>query len=314
MDGTWDYDSTILALHEPGLADDCFRLAPRYGPPALCAEMARLVYSADLDRATTALRRAGFQSPTWFRAAGTDAFLASSPDHAVLAFRGTEGPRLQRLVDPARLQRVFQQSGLDWQEMLRRLFAGSMPDLEEAMDRLAAECKDLLTDLDALPQDWPGGGKVHRGLAGALDRVWRQIEGPLAALEQPVLFTGHGLGGALATLAAARRPPETLYTFGAPRVGDEAFARTLARTAAYRYVNCCDAVAHLPLALYRPVGTLRYIDSFGRLADAEEDEAARARARSAHFQKTLGQWDKVWIRDLVDHAPVNYVKALLAAQ
>ena len=78
--GTWDYDSTILALHEPGLADDCFRLAPRYDPPALCAEMARLVYCADLDRVTTALRRAGFGSPSWFRAAGTDrAYWAVDP-------------------------------------------------------------------------------------------------------------------------------------------------------------------------------------------------------------------------------------------
>ena len=314
MDGTWDYDSTILALHDPGLADDCFRLAPHYAPPALCAEMARLVYCPDLDRVTAALRRAGFASPSWFRAAGTDVFLASSRDQAVLAFRGTEGLQLQRMVDPARLQRLFQQSGLDWQETLRRLFAGGVPDMEEAMDRLAAECRDLMTDLDALPQAWPGGGKVHRGFAGALERVWPQIEGPLAALDLPVLYTGHGLGGALATLAASRRPPETLYTFGAPRAGDKAFATTLARTAAYRYVNCCDAVALLPPAVYQPAGRLRYIDSDGRLRDAEEDEAARAKARSAHFRKTLGQWDKVWIRDLVDHAPVNYVKALLAAQ
>lgn len=318
MDGTWDYDSTILALHDPGLTDDWFRLMSRdgmrYQPPAMCAEMARLVYCSDLDRVTTALRRAGFASPSWFRAAGTDVFLAQSPDHAVLAFRGTEGPRLQRLVDPAKLQRLFQQSGLDWQETLRRLFEGGVPDTREAMDRLAAECRDLLTDLDALPQQWPAGGNVHRGFARALDRVWPQIEGQIEALDLPILYAGHGLGGALATLAASRRPPETLYTFGAPRVGDKAFAATLAKTVAYRYVNCCDAVANLPMAVYQPVGTLRYIDSNGRLRKAEEGEAARARARSAHFQKTLGQWDKVWIRDLVDHAPVNYVKALLAAQ
>jgi hypothetical protein len=276
--------------------------------------MARLVYCADLDRVTTALRRAGFASPTWFRAAGTDAFLARSQDHAVLVFRGTEGPKLQRLVDPARLQRLFQQSGLDWQETLRRLFAGGVPDLREAMDRVLLECQDLLTDLDALPVAWPGGGKVHRGFVGALDRVWTQVESQLDGLDLPVLYTGHSLGAALATLAASRRPPETLYTFGAPRVGDEAFVQTLARTVVYRFVNCCDVVTRLPPAVYEPAGTLRYIDSHGRLNGEEEDEAARLRARTAHFQKTLGQWDKVWIRDLVDHAPVNYVKALLAAQ
>jgi len=310
-DGTWDYDSSVAALHDPGLADDCFRLAPHYAPPALCAEMARLVYCSDLDRVTTALRRVGFDSPAWFRAAGTDAFLTKSADVAVLAFRGTEGPKLQRLIDPARVQRLFQQSGMDWQETMRRLFAGGVPDMQEAMDRIARECQDLFTDLDALPQAWPAGGKVHRGFVGALDRVWKQVEGQLAALDMPVLYTGHSLGAALATLAAGRRPPDTLYTFGSPRVGDAAFVGTLAKTAAYRYVNCCDVVAQVPPAVYQPAGVLRYIDSGGRLTDHEENEAAKLKARTAHFRKTFGQWDKIWIRDFVDHAPINYVKALL---
>ncbi|MEO1082997.1 MAG: hypothetical protein AAFY88_02015, partial [Acidobacteriota bacterium] len=136
MDGIWDYDSSVVALHDPGLADDCFRLAPKYGPAAMCAEMARLVYCSDLDRVTTALRRAGFDNPAWFRDAGTDAFLARGNDVAVLAFRGTEGPKFQRLVDPARIQRLFQQSGMDWQETVRKMFAGGMPDMSEAMDRI----------------------------------------------------------------------------------------------------------------------------------------------------------------------------------
>lgn len=310
----WDYDSTSVALHDPGLADDCFRLAPRYEPAALCAEMARLVYCADLDRVTTALRRAGFGSPSWFRDAGTDAFLARGADVAVLVFRGTEGPKFQRLIDPARIQRLFQTSGMDWQETMRRLFAGGMPDMQEGMDRIAEECRDLFTDLDALPLAWPGGGKVHRGFAGALDRVWTQIEGQLDGLDMPVLFTGHSLGGALATLAASRRPPDTLYTFGSPRVGDKDFVAGMAKTVAYRYVNCCDLVAQLPPTMYQPLGTLRYIDSAGKLTEVEETEAVKLKARTAHFQMIFGQWDKIWIRDLVDHAPVNYVKALLAAQ
>lgn len=312
--GLWNYDSSVTALHDPGLSDDCFRLAPHYGPAALCAEMARLVYCSDLDRVTTALRRAGFGAPSWFRDAGTDAFLSRSADVAVLAFRGTEGPKLRQLMDPARIQRLFQTSGMDWQETMRRLFAGGLPDLQEAMDRIAAECRDLFTDLDALPLAWPQGGKVHRGFAGALDRVWKQIEGQLEGLDMPVLFTGHSLGAALATLAASRHPPDTLYTFGSPRVGDADFVTALATTVCYRYVNCCDIVAQLPPAVYQPVGTLRYIDSNGRVTDTEENEKTKLAARTAHFQKTVGQWDKIWIRDLVDHAPVNYVKALLADQ
>ena len=314
MNNIWDYDSSAAALHDPGLADDCFRLAPDYGPAALCADMARLVYCADLDRVTTALRRVGFDSPSWFREAGTDAFLARRSDLAILAFRGTEGPKFQSLVDPAKIQRLFQQSGLDWQETVRKLFEGGLPDMKDMMDRVLHECRDLLTDLDAVPQDWPEGGKVHRGFHGALARVWSHIEPSLDALDVPVLYTGHSLGGALATLAAARRAPETLYTFGSPRVGNAEFAATLSGTVIYRYVNCCDIVAYLPPAFYEPVGTLRYIDSNGILADTEEEDAAKFAARMAHFQQTMGQWDKVWIRDLVDHAPVNYVKALLGNQ
>ncbi len=52
-----------------------------------------------------------------------------------------------------------------------------------------------------------------------------------------VWFTGHSLGGALATLAAGRyeRAPE-VYTFGAPRVGDGEHVKSL-DTPVYRFVN-----------------------------------------------------------------------------
>ena len=42
-----------------------------------------------------------------------------------------------------------------------------------------------------------------------------------------LFFAGHGLGAALATLAAARHTPTALYTYGSPRVGDAACATSL---------------------------------------------------------------------------------------
>jgi len=48
---------------------------------------------------------------------------------------------------------------------------------------------------------------VHEGFKLALDSVWPQISEALATLTCPVFFTGHSLGAALATLAAARYSP-----------------------------------------------------------------------------------------------------------
>ncbi|MDY7106685.1 MAG: hypothetical protein S0880_36375 [Actinomycetota bacterium] len=74
-------------------------------------------------------------------------------------------------------------------------------------------------------------GTVHRGFGRALDSVWGEIESRLDAVvgDLPVTVTGHGFGGALATLAAARYRDRTgrelaTCTFGAPKVGDGVFA------------------------------------------------------------------------------------------
>ena len=76
---------------------------------------------------------------------------------------------------------------------------------------------------------------------------------------QQVWVTGHSLGGALAVLLAATLM-ETgikvsgLYTFGAPRVGDEEFANRLndelSDGAHWRVVNEEDLVPHLPPEMF----------------------------------------------------------------
>ena len=73
-----------------------------------------------------------------------------------------------------------------------------------------------------------GPGKVHLGIATALDFVWDSFKDRISA-DRPLFITGHSLGGGLATLAAARlsqgRDVHGVYTFGSPRVGDSEFAQ-----------------------------------------------------------------------------------------
>jgi hypothetical protein len=113
---------------------------------------------------------------------------------------------------------------------------------------------------------------IHHGVLAAWEGVWTGTklrgdnkEGIRALLleehqkhpDLPLYITGHSLGGALATVAVQGAlsdgiPVTALYTFGSPRVGNEAFANevaTLARdrgTYIYRVVNQGDGVTELP--------------------------------------------------------------------
>lgn len=85
----------------------------------------------------------------------------------------------------------------------------------------------------------PASASVHAGFHAALERVlphirkWVEgyIEGTMGMWNVPadwqLVFTGHSLGGAFATLAATMaevqgwtKKPDAVITFGAPRVGD----------------------------------------------------------------------------------------------
>lgn len=97
------------------------------------------------------------------------------------------------------------------------------------------------------------GCRVHQGFAAAVDAVqsllneWtHRVVGPNGR----IWLAGHSLGGALAQLAAmhlasARRPVAATYSFGAPRVGDGAFAAAL-RPPLFRVESAIDPVCHVP--------------------------------------------------------------------
>jgi len=102
--------------------------------------------------------------------------------------------------------------------------------------------------------------KVHRGFlnayGGVKDKFFKEIQ-ELVRIHPTanILFTGHSLGGALATLATIDFYRSTnnknilLYTFGSPRVGNNDFAKYFDSLPikSYRVVHHDDLVPQIPL-------------------------------------------------------------------
>ena len=114
---------------------------------------------------------------------------------------------------------------------------------------------DVRTDAAVGSAAWPGsaGARVHRGFFAAYASVRDRLRAALAAASpapRELVFTGHSLGGALATLAAldfattTAQPTVTCVTFGAPQCGDAAFVALFdaAVPRAARVVNPLDLV------------------------------------------------------------------------
>lgn len=141
------------------------------------------------------------------------------------------------------------------------------------------EVMDWITDTRMELVRGPMDGKVHAGFYDALSKVWRVIDASLHKLDprgnKAVYLTGHSLGAALATLAAARwhdkgRRVKAVYTFGQPRTGDHAFARNYNfayMPTTFRVVNQNDLITRIPPRSfgYSHLGTFKYITSDGQL-------------------------------------------------
>ncbi|GMT27522.1 hypothetical protein PFISCL1PPCAC_18819, partial [Pristionchus fissidentatus] len=120
---------------------------------------------------------------------------------------------------------------------------------------------ELVESITSPKHQVPGIGSVQRYFFVALESIAKPIAQKLDKLrdmypEKSVLFTGHSLGGALASLAAAeyanatKIDPSKLYlvTFGQPRVGNYEYAQSVDRMVpnTWRIVHKLDLVAHVP--------------------------------------------------------------------
>ncbi|MEW4487318.1 lipase family protein [Thalassoglobus sp. JC818] len=142
------------------------------------------------------------------------------------------------------------------------------------------EWNDLKADVNATMAVAETVGRVHRGFKQEVDDLWPQLFKELEANRKTLWFTGHSLGGAMATICAGRchqakldPAPMELHTFGSPRVGNKRFVNSVPLTH-YRWVNNNDLVTRVPPMWlgYRHTGKLMYIDSngqYGRVSKAQ---------------------------------------------
>jgi Lipase (class 3) len=275
-----DYDAQRSSLYQPFWAPTVFESAVPHMHDWVCAELSRLAYTPfqhDLKqhaRLLSELKIGGFEWMDDFHAPGAQAIALrlKTVDKLVLVFSTLE------------------------------------PNLI-----------DFATDKHAVTTPWFVGGHAHQGCVRILGSMWDRLTHSIGKQLDSCVFTGHGMGAALATLAASRvqSPMARVVTMGSPAVGDADFVQTLEGVQIDRYVNCCDVMCTLPpLRLdYVHAGALLYIDSEGELHRTspapEAIDLDRTAAHLAYPQDTKWVKDAAESRELADHAPINYVRAMM---
>ncbi len=136
-------------------------------------------------------------------------------------------------------------------------------------------------------------GSVHDGFYRAFQAVRSQLElliEPLTQTRQLVL-TGHSLGGALATIAAAQWHQKyeirSVYTFGQPRVGFRSFQQFAAANLDnrfFRFVNADDIVPRVPPG-YVHMGQLTRFDANGNVAASALESIAPSEPPSLSMEE-----------------------------
>ncbi|MBW4499260.1 MAG: lipase family protein [Scytonema hyalinum WJT4-NPBG1] len=128
---------------------------------------------------------------------------------------------------------------------------------------------DWIKNFDFLKNSKDFNGQVHSGFAKAILNNWNDILNITQTYfshDKKILLTGHSLGGALAILAAAKfsyipqfnNKIEAVYTYGAPRVGDEYFESQYTPTH-YRFEYGNDPVPSSPSLGYIHTGEKHYL-------------------------------------------------------
>ena len=219
----------------------------------------------------------------FLRARDTELFVIDAGDVRVVAFRGTEVSR-----------------DFSWTDIRDNAKIG--------MTKVTARCGYNV--------------EVHRGYLAALDAATDGAAELIEDLVPPVIYTGHSLGGALATLAAVRwKAPAAVYSFGAPKVSGRALGEVLADLGipVFRVVYANDIAPKHPLAIAPVVNLVswlwgqtvptgyRHIGEFWHLAE----DGALARERWGWRDQLLVPLTSHGIAaGAADHSIDNYVDKL----
>lgn len=179
-----------------------------------------------------------------------------------------------------------------------------------------AEWNDLKADANALHDLAETVGRVHRGFKREVDDLWPHVLDHLQADGRDLWFTGHSLGGAMATICASRClldeipvEPVEVHSFGSPRVGTKRYVNH-GKVRHLRWVNNNDIVTRVPPTVfgYRHSGIRRYLDADGRLRHLDDSEMRRDQWRG--FVDGLKRRK---VDHFSDHAIVTYVELVARA-
>jgi hypothetical protein len=276
-----------------------------------------------------------------------DAFMfAETENDIIIAFRGTTLPAkfevsvhdlwptsIFKTTAPFDTNRLYQQLSFSVEDSLRIIYDWSNNFKAQAVS----------------DQEFHMRGKIHEGFYGSINNLWyessckKNLKALVVDLKsakakgKKIYFTGHSKGGALAHLAAAliaqvevKAKPNAIYSFGAPRFGNNEFARFYLgqyKGVSWRFEYRDDIVPHVPLNTplieqktsellnkfnidvfknlgledsYTSVGELVFIDDLNQPHKLNKMSLAEERMKKLHQTIMKGQ-----LLNLVfDHAPL----------
>lgn len=222
--------------------------------------------------------------------------------HAVEAYIPRLGLRLERFADREGAQAYIFGSDRDVVVACR----GTEPN----------DWNDVKADVNAVMVLAETVGRVHRGFKQEVDDLWPQLEQVIATDPRNLWFTGHSLGGAMATISAGRcflahipATPKAVYTFGAPRVGTRRYINYV-DVDVTRWVNNNDIVPRVPPTWlgYRHTGRRYYISTYGKVRRMTKRQRTKDRWRGFVQGLKEGKVDH-----FSDHAIARYVDHIAGA-